>query len=77
MKLSSVVIVAIGVVLWASVSSARPVKTNDTKVNASDHKAHMEVNFEVATIDFKRIEWPFMIMVWILVASFAKLGKSS
>lgn len=67
--------VGIGVLLAASMCNARPVKTINDTSNSSDHSVHPKVEFEVATVDFKRIEWPFMIMVWILVASFAKLGK--
>jgi len=64
------------VLFGLSASDARPMKPSNTTNTTEDQAGHHEnVEFKVATVDFKRIEWPFMIMIWILVASFAKLGK--
>lgn len=47
-----------------------------------DHEAHDEHNgghkverYPVTTVDFSRVETPFIIGIWILFASIAKIGK--
>jgi hypothetical protein len=69
-----------GLVCWSSVSCLPLSKgggtTNNTNNNNSTpHSGHGEVTFEVTTIDFNYVAVPFTIMLWILIASFAKLGK--
>ena len=62
--------------VWASVS-ARPLHSTASSNATTTPSGHEKVTIEVATFDFQHVAWPFMIMVWILVASFAKLGKTT
>lgn len=83
-KMPSVRIIAVFVVFFGLLSSVLclPVKPEsgvhnktESDNNSSSHSAHEKVNFKVATVDFYNVAGPFTIMLWILIASFAKLGK--
>jgi hypothetical protein len=43
--------------------------------HASEH-GHVPERYPVTTVDFSRVETPFIIGIWILFASIAKIGKS-
>jgi len=40
------------------------------------HEVHEHERYPIATIEFSRVETPFIIGVWILFASIAKIGES-
>jgi hypothetical protein len=42
-------------------------------VPEGEHKEHH--GFKVATVEFARVETPFMIGLWIFCSSLAKIGK--
>lgn len=42
--------------------------------STDDHGHHPE-RYPVTTVDFSRVETPFIIGIWILFASIAKIGK--
>ncbi|XP_032229676.1 Na(+)/H(+) exchanger beta isoform X2 [Nematostella vectensis] len=76
-------VVVIGVILAGflgqpSVASSSPPAQHGTQTNTSNNtshdKAHDIPSFNVATFDFNHVAGPFTIMLWILIASFAKLG---
>lgn len=39
-----------------------------------DHEQHVE-HFHIASVDFGRVQIPFIISLWIFCASLAKIGK--
>lgn len=50
---------------------------NNVDEHAGEHGAGHEVErYPVTTVDFSRVETPFIIGIWILFASIAKIGKS-
>ena len=52
-----------------------PVHEDETHENDSDHESHhKEHRYSVATFDFSHVATPFIISVWILFASLAKIG---
>lgn len=45
-------------------------------MKVDEHGEHGgELRYPVTTIDFSRVETPFIIGVWILFASIAKIGE--
>jgi hypothetical protein len=42
----------------------------------SDLEIHAGKKIEVVTVEFGRVETPFIIGIWILFASIAKIGES-
>lgn len=57
-----------------STKSSAMLKVDDHAVDA--HGEHGgELRYPVTTIDFGRVETPFIIGVWILFASIAKIGE--
>lgn len=51
------------------------LKTEPGKGEEGDHKEGSSHGFEVFHMDFSRVEIPFIIGVWILSASIAKIGE--
>lgn len=67
--------------LDASIDSSKqhtPAPTHDGSNAVVDHAAHDEEHavsrYPITTIDFSRVETPFIIGIWILFASIAKIG---
>lgn len=63
-------------------SSPQPIdphENGDHAVNseghASDGGEHKVERYPITTVDFGRVETPFIIGIWILFASIAKIGK--
>jgi sodium/hydrogen exchanger-like protein 3 len=52
-----------------SAKSASP----DGHAEGGEHEVE---RYPVTTVDFSRVETPFIIGIWILFASIAKIGKS-
>lgn len=52
-------------------STAHMLATEDV----ATHDEHKVERYPVTTIDFSRVETPFIIGVWILFASIAKIGE--
>lgn len=71
--------------LDASIDSSKqhvPPPTHDVGNAAVDHAPHDEgggheavERYPITTIDFSRVETPFIIGIWILFASIAKIGE--
>lgn len=58
--------------------SAKSVQSSNTEGHATEEGGHGEHEVErypVTTVDFSRVETPFIIGIWILFASIAKIGK--
>lgn len=60
--------------------SAKSVQSSNVDGHATDeeggHGGHEVERYPVTTVDFSRVETPFIIGIWILFASIAKIGKS-
>lgn len=50
-------------------------KQTDEHHDVSHDGGHVVDNYPVTTVDFSRVETPFIIGVWILFASVAKIGE--
>lgn len=58
--------------------SALPSLHHDSSIEAATdqpHSKHEVERYPVTTVDFSRVEIPFIIGIWILFASIAKIGK--
>jgi len=52
-------------------------KSSNPDGHATGEEGEHEVErYPVTTVDFSRVETPFIIGIWILFASIAKIGKS-
>ena len=56
--------------------SAKSVQSNPDDHAAAEGEHEVE-RYPVTTVDFSRVETPFIIGIWILFASIAKIGKST
>lgn len=67
----SILGVLISQINWASGSNGNSSPNN----SASDHEHGDPPPLKVAKFDFDHVEGPLIIIVWILIASLAKLGN--
>jgi hypothetical protein len=51
------------------------MKTGGDHETGEHGEGHVHQNYPITTIDFSRVETPFIIGVWILFASVAKIGE--
>ena len=58
---------------WAGSGGSSHNNHNGTADNTSAASTH---SFHVVKLDFHRIETPFTIAIWVLIASLGKLGKN-
>lgn len=58
-----------------STASTESSHEQDSKGDAHGEEQHPVVRYPVAIVEFSRVETPFIIGVWILFASIAKIGE--
>lgn len=70
-------VVAVMMTMMTSVLASSPQKThNNPSNNSTGHGApHQDKAFPVLDFDYGRVHYPFVIFLWILLASLMKLGK--
>lgn len=56
-------------------SAAKVGEATTTDDGHAVEQEHQVKRYPVSSIDFERVETPFIIGVWILFASIAKIGK--
>lgn len=57
----------------ARVPRPEPLKSGDE--NAKGDEGHKMERYPLSSVDFARVKTPFIIGIWILSASIAKIGK--
>ena len=60
--------------------SAKSAQSSNPDEHVADEHGggeHEVERYPVTTVDFSRVETPFIIGIWILFASIAKIGKSN
>ena len=55
--------------------SAKSGDSSHPDEHAAEEGGHHVERYPVTTVDFSRVETPFIIGIWILFASIAKIGK--
>lgn len=79
LRMSRMLVVAVMMMMISgtSVLASSPQKThNNPSNNSTGHGAsHQDKAFPVLDFDYDHVHYPFVIFLWILLASLMKLGK--
>ena len=65
-----------GVDLRARQSANEKLYNADPELDKGERHGEGEEGYQIFKMDFERVELPFIIALWILVASLAKVGKN-
>lgn len=66
-----------GPLLSSGLLKQEPLQQNTPTTGVGESEVHVVERYKIMTVDFARVETPFLIGLWIFCASLAKIGKFS